>query len=420
MKTQNSNNAETIIKNILIITPFFPPDNSPQSIQSFRLAKALVGYGHRVSVACCSPKPETQNNSHGIDHYSFDCSDIEIFRSLRSSRLIEKLYPARIYRFFRPYDPAIQMHKISAAIKAATKNASYDVVISIAEPLVSHAALLRYAKEFGESKRIVWFSDPPPVDKSMLKMKWRRQLIKSMLINVCSQSDKIVSVTEEIILSIRRFSDINEKSLVVPHAYDPDDWTDINQENLKSDNEKITVLHSGALYWLRKPQPLFEAVDVLIKRRPDVSLQLKFQGSLSAEIADYIAAQQNVDNVVLGAAPFSTSLKEMRDADILCIIDVDMKKNVHLPSKIADYVAARKPIIYVGTSDSPTCRILRDLHPAFAFGRSTEEISEGLEFLIAKTSKTRHSDFDEICKLFCLTTSYTKLQEFIIGNAYGK
>jgi hypothetical protein len=91
-----------------------------------------------------------------------------------------------------------------------------------------------------------------------------------------------------------------------------------------------------------------------------------------------------------------------------------------LPSKIADYVAARKPILYVGSSDSPTCRILRELHPAFAFGKSAGEVSAGLEALIAKSFTIQRADFDEICKIFCLTTAYIDLQEFIIGSEYEK
>lgn len=392
-------------KKILIISPFFPPDNSPQSVQSYRMAKSMVRMGHNVTVICADHDEAIQNNSHGIDENSFYLGEMNIVRAKARSPKFCVALQSKIYRLVRPYDPLMQYKGMLFAANRELQKKSYDAVISIAEPLVSHSVFLKCLKKMGEAKRIVWFSDPPPIYADMLKLPLRRQKIWTLVKKSCANADIVVSVTNEIKEIVDLISEDKTKSIVLPHTFDPDDWLDC-RGNSKVGSGNFTVLHSGALYWLRTPYKLVEAVDQINRLSRESTFKLILQGSIEEKILSYINKTPRPYVEIVGAAKLSESLKMMKSCDILCIIDVDLEKNLHLPSKVADYVAARKPILYIGDKNSPTCRVLRGVHPAFAHGNSVNEISKLLIQLNKSFDYLKFSDFDFVCNNFSMMSVY--------------
>lgn len=402
-------------KRVVIITPFFPPNNSPQSIQSYRLAKSLVLYGHDVDIVCGSDGLGSGNNSHGVDQESFDLSLFRVFRSQALPNGRRGGIKGKIYRFFRPADPAYHYPGLLKLCQDLFTSESYDAVISIAEPLASHLVTLRLLSKLKDAQKVVWFSDPPPIRRSMLKLWFRRNLVKGLVQNICFHADLVISVTEEIAQEIRSIGADDKKIWVLPHVYDQDDWSFRDNESYLSSGA-IKVLHSGALYWLRRPDKLLSAIENANDLGREVSFKAVLQGAVADEIAAYLSNYNSRSIELVGSAGLRASLERMRASDILCIIDVDLEKNVHLPSKIADYVAARRPILYIGRENSPTCRWLAAVHPAFAQGYTEEEVTLALLQLCDRIQALSHDDFDDVCALFELNGAYLSLNQFIAAR----
>jgi hypothetical protein len=180
----------------------------------------------------------------------------------------------------------------------------------------------------------------------------------------------------------------------------------------------VTVLHSGALYWERKPNTLILGAEKASTFAGMAPIKVVLQGSISPEIQRGIEAiSTSVPVEIAEATNFKRSIESIKKADILCIIDVALTKNVHLPSKIADYVGACKPILYIGQPDSPTCRALKQVHPAFEQGLTVDEVALALKVLIGKlrlAGETYASSYDK----FASRNVYRPLIEWI-GSIEG-
>jgi len=142
------------------------------------------------------------------------------------------------------------------------------------------------------------------------------------------------------------------KAEVIPHAFDDA----LYPKRPKSRNERITLRYVGILYGRRSPEPLFVSLRQLLKRRNDLD------GLLNVELVGYVAPDM-LNTAAAKSLPAGTithvtgvgyleSLEKMYDADILLLIEADVRQNLFLPSKLSDYIGARTPIVGIAPPGS--------------------------------------------------------------------
>ena len=138
---------------------------------------------------------------------------------------------------------------------------------------------------------------------------------------------------------------VRSKCDVIPHVFNKE----LYPQRPKVKNEKFTLRYVGVLYGRRTPEPLFQALNCLYERRKDLKGELVVEliGQVPAAMLNSHGAQSlpkgtitNVSNMT-----YIQSLEKMYDADILLLIEADVKQNLFLPSKLSDYMGADTPIV---------------------------------------------------------------------------
>jgi glycosyltransferase involved in cell wall biosynthesis len=140
-------------------------------------------------------------------------------------------------------------------------------------------------------------------------------------------------------------ADIVNKTAVIPHPFDKD----LYPARPKSKNQQIMLRHIGVLFDRRSPEPVFQALNNLLKRRPRLCGQLVVElvGTVPPEMLRTPAAKSLPPGMIRHVASVSylESLTMMYDADVLLLIEADTKRNLFVPSKLSDYMGARTPIV---------------------------------------------------------------------------
>lgn len=139
--------------------------------------------------------------------------------------------------------------------------------------------------------------------------------------------------------------EIRRKTAVIPHAYDEA----LFPRRAKATNDRILLRYVGVLYGRRSPEPLFQALVKLLARRPDLRdvFHVELVGLVPPEMLQTAAALSLPEGTIstVGSVSFVESLEKMYDADILLLIEADIRKNLFMPSKLSDYMGAGTPIV---------------------------------------------------------------------------
>ena len=103
------------------------------------------------------------------------------------------------------------------------------------------------------------------------------------------------------------------------------------------------------LYGRRSPEPLFAALNILFERRRDLLdlVLVELVGSVPQTMLETEAARSLPPGCVrnIPTVDYLQSLELMYDADILLLIEADIRQNLFLASKVSDYFGANTPIV---------------------------------------------------------------------------
>jgi hypothetical protein len=368
--------------NILIVTPEYPPLGSPQSIQSYRMAYGFAKCGCKVDVLAAEAGGGAEKNHH-LQYRAPDISGVKVFR-FKHKTSDPASVSSRLYRLCFPYDPYRYGKELRIALESFCVESAYDIVIAISEPFVTHVCV---NKAIRNSRLVYWLSDPVPLGdefKDIIKFKFRRMVFEQQIRRNLKANCIVCGVTTEIVepfIQILKFP--SSKVFTANHTYIDSDWGPVSE--IPKRNKQLVILHSGAIYWKRKPFKLINgATSFATKNR--VFLKILLQGAIEKQILQSLSPRTTYCDVeIQGPASYQESVVAMRSSDILCIIDVELDKNCHLPSKVADYVAANKPILYIGKKTSPTTRALQG-YAGFYCAENEFEVEQGLQKIVQAIS----------------------------------
>ena len=195
-------------------------------------------------------------------------------------------------------------------------------------------------------KWIAQFSDPwagNPLEINRLTKFWNAY-----------NEPKAVNLADAIVHSSRYSLDLmmqnkptalQRKVSVIPHAYDGC----LFPQRARVLNDKILLRYVGVLYGRRSPESLFVALADLLDRRPTLrdTFALEFVGMVPEEMLRTPAALSLPEGTIrtCGNVSFVESLEKMYDADILVLIEANVKNNLFLASKLSDYIGSGTPMV---------------------------------------------------------------------------
>ena len=329
---------------ILLFSYAFPPMHVQMTAAVYKPMAAIARSGFAVDVVCadsfCKELP-LDNSLLPFAENTFR----DITRLRPSTALASRLRASS--RVFSRIPDLMTTLKESAYETLMDMDLSkYDAVMTWSPFHSINAVMVQVKKARRNVRWLAQFSDPwagNPLEVNRLIKFWNER-----------NEPRAVNAADFIVHSSRYSLDLmlknhpeayRHKTDVIPHAYDEA----LFPQRPKALNDKILLRYVGVLYGRRSPEPLFHALASLFVRRPDLrgKLCVELIGLTPPEMLKTSAALSLPAGTIrtVGSVPFVESVEKMYDADILVLIEANIRQNLFLPSKLSDYVGARTPIV---------------------------------------------------------------------------
>ena len=329
---------------ILFFSYAFPPMQVQMSPTVFKPMAAIAKLGYEVDVLCADSFCKELPLDNSLLPY-VDKTFSNVFRINPLDGLINNLLSSS--RVLARVPDLMTVLQSSAYTNLMDMDLSqYDGVMTWSPFHSINPVMVRVKKQRKNVKWIAQFSDPwqgNPLEVNRLNKLWN-QWHEPRTVN---SADFIVhSSAYSLDLMLKNHpTELRNKCDVIPHVFNKE----LYPQRPKIKNEKITLRYLGVLYGRRSPEPLFKALVSLYERRKDLkgSLIVELIGQIPQEMLNSHSALSlpKGTTINLPNVSYLESLEKMYDADILVLIEADVRQNLFLPSKLSDYMGANTPIV---------------------------------------------------------------------------
>ena len=422
---------------ILIVTTYFPPQNSIASLRPYSWAKWWSKAGHEVTVlTTLKSKRKTDLN---LDHSGFKVISLPVpfisntsyvyQNAITNNRksifmilsFIKKCYTTFAQKtgcFYKARFPDFHDLWAKKAIKKIF-HINFDLIISTGGPYSVHRVGLAMKKKYPETKWIVDWRDLW-VDNHLfkgLKIFWFYERFLEEKYH--KNTDLITIVSEPLADIIRRMTKTRVE--VVYNGFDSEDYIKIKQK-VRKKNNSFTIVYTGTIYkGYQDPSPLFEAVTNLKRNNllAEGSLKLIFAGG-NTDVTD-IAEYYNISEfyTYLGFLPREDALQLQYDADAVLFLEYnDPSVPGILTGKLFEYMSLAQEIIAIGINEVTTAdKIINDTKTGLCFGNDVKKIEEYLITRIINKIKCNLKKDENIIQEFERNNQAIKLLNYLtIGD----
>jgi glycosyltransferase involved in cell wall biosynthesis len=342
--SQTSTSPQNYIGRILLFSYAFPPLQVQMTAAVYKTMAAIACAGFSVDVICSDAHWSGLPLDDSLLPYAEKAFG-SITRLHPSNSLIGRLRnSSRI--FSRVPDLMTVLHESAYSTLMDMDLTKYDAVMTWSPFHSINSVMVKVKKAHRNVPWIAQFCDPwagNPLEVHRLNKLWN-ELNEPITVNT---TDYIVhSSRYSLDLMLENHpTKIRSKTSVIPHAFDDT----LFPQRPKAQNDKILLRYVGVLYGRRSPEPLFQALVNLFTKRPDLRnrLHIEFVGLTPSEMLQTPAALSLPEGTIssVGNVSFVDSLAKMYDADILVMVEADIRQNLFLPSKLSDYMGARTPMV---------------------------------------------------------------------------
>ncbi len=400
---------------ILIISKFYPPENSARAIQMAKVVASIVhGEYCKVQILAGLPKGDKPANSDCPIKYV----EYENWTSPCNTSLIRRIKNARQ-----------NLKRTSAWIAEASAVAinllqtfKPDIILSASSPLDCHKVTLNIIKK----QKIPWaafFSDimPPSIAPYpyTIKMKptnflWLRKL-RNITIQTLTKSNAVVMSNELAFsyMSEKLGIDISSKSYIIPHVGDTfliDKSAAIDTKLLKN-----RIVHIGLIDKARSCRELLEAARLLHKEMPDKFSGLLFVGNVEQSFVDMTTEEERKNLFIFkGKVPTSIANEYIKQAKSLLLLEADMIISPYLPSKMAEYSVNGHNIVAITPKKSSIRQYIDDFGGGYCASRNIDEIKEALRQSILDNHNSQSCKLAEIFSSTTIAKHYYHMFENIL------
>ena len=329
---------------ILLFSYAFPPMQTQMVPVVIKPMAALARLGYDIDVLCPEPFSPYLGQDTSLDNY-VTAHFQTITRLSPPDDMLGKMW-MRCKRLRTIPDLMGFMHRKALRTLLDMDLEPYDCIITWSPFHSINLVMVDLKRQRPNLRWIAQFSDPwagNPLERKWITKYWSTKH-ESLTINTADHVIHSSKYTHEMML--RKYGTAyGKKATVIPHPYDEN----LFPKRAKWQNECVTIRYIGTLFERRSPENLFRALGKLLQRRPDLCNQIcvELVGYTEPGMLKSPAVIALPDGMVIHTPnlPYMQSLEKMYDADILVLIEADVKKNLFVPSKFSDYMGAATPII---------------------------------------------------------------------------
>ncbi|AUB84541.1 glycosyltransferase [Candidatus Thiodictyon syntrophicum] len=332
------------MSDLLVFSYAFPPMRVQMAPVVAKPMAGLARRGHRIDVVTAQAFGPHLGEDDSLSDYT-----AQHFRSIQRLSPDDRLLTRRWRyspRWAATPDLMALLHRQALAYLLSLDLGRYAAVITWSPFHSVNTVMARVKAQRPRVKWIAQFSDPwagNPLEHSRVTRLWNTlrqpQTVRS--------ADFIVhsSAYSRDLMFAGAGRNRGARSAVIPHAYDPS----LYPSPPRQANDRIVLRYVGVLFGRRSPEYLFQALRVLFCEHPlwRDRVCLEIVGTVPPEMLQTPAARALQPDVLVirTSVSYLESLRLMRDADLLVLIEADTRLNLFVPSKLSDYIGARRPIL---------------------------------------------------------------------------
>lgn len=388
---------------ILILTTFFPPENSIASHRPYSWARYWSEQGHAVTVAT-TPKGSVERNFELIEvpmpvivgamkvHYQGAVANPPYWKKAL-------LAPYHYLRHKRGILNACRMPDftdlwVRPLVNRLAREKEWDCAVSTAGPYAVHIAAERLkkmglVKHWAADFRDLWSDNHayPGIFPFTAVEKW---LEKRLLKN----ADLISTVSESWGQKLEDQHG-NDKVVVIENGFEPEDLLKISSKPFFPLDGKVRIAHTGMVYPEKQTLPLFfEALAAFPQKR---KFECCFAGP-QLEGVEKLVSKYQLEGIVktMGNLPRSEALAMQRDATALLFFpwnETTGSGRGLVSGKIYEYLYAQKPIFALsdGKQEVQAAEQLIKASRGGTILTSPSAVAEALKGLLEKRAYTTAS-----------------------------
>ena len=267
---------DSAVPKLLAISFSYPPKQEPRAIQVSRLLKHL----NASTVLVCEGDGAEDSQSVGLgDVESFLHRTLRVPLTTSPGRQLLNRFSSRVYLpvWSRTPDHLGPWKKpVLETIDRFLSTHQYrpEVLVTFAFPLVDNIIGLELKRRYN----LPWlahFSDPWVDSPFRTDDRLTKALNTRLEQNVVEQADRLVFTSPETAdLVMQKYeAALRSKVRIVPHAYEPHLFRSVPNNN----SDRLIIRYLGDLYLSRTPKPLFQALQILSSREPELLSRFCFE-----------------------------------------------------------------------------------------------------------------------------------------------
>jgi glycosyltransferase involved in cell wall biosynthesis len=389
---------------ILLVTSYFPPQNSAGSTRTYAFARFWSKASHQVTVLTTVKRPDQRGFEASFDGFEVAAIPYSIPRFLRGVRarhmathgsangipaaglhgLLEQL-KNRTGIFCSDRMPDITDFWIRPAlIWVRSHNQRWDVVVSSGPPYTAHLVACAVKRNGRASRWAADFRDPWTRHHAFTGL-FPFTVVERLLERRClEQADLITTVSDgfaELFAAQAR-----AQTAVVFNGYEPEAFSSLPPSRIFPEDGRVRLVYTGTIYQQgQDPAPLLRALLQLANTEATSAHRIQIVVASLYErrwldMAREIGVGEFIEHV--GNIPREDAMRMQRDADALVLLDWNDPAAGVLPTKVFEYLQVAPPIFAVGGSqNSPIGRLLQQTGRGVHLGSDVGHIAELLRLL---------------------------------------
>lgn len=416
---------------ILLVAPFFPPQQAVASLRTYSFARSWADAGQAVTVLTTDKRPDQLGLTRSFDGFEVvelpyrEPWYLEMLRragrpsgnstvATRPSLKSRVLVPFRYFKrrtgiFSSVRQPDLTDGWIRPAVAWATEQGPWNVVVSSGGPPAAHLVALG-VKQAGSSKawaadfRDLWTGNHLYRGLFPFTIQERRREKR-----VLANADRIVTVSDELAawLATRSRNSVE----VVYNGFDRSAFDEMNADPAFPDDGRIRLVYTGTVYPTGQELGTLcaavaaetQAMLVVASDRADIWSTAKRKYALGDRL-DF-----------RGSVPRTEALRLQRDASALILLDWYDRRHGVLTGKLFEYLLSPAPIWVVGgEADSPATRLVQQAGRGESFERNVDRLRAAIrnpilattpnqEFIAGLSREAQALRFLELLKPLCET-----------------
>lgn len=239
------------------------------------------------------------------------------------------------------------------ALKVIQEN-NIKLIYTTSAPYSDHLLGLYIKRKIPNIKWVVdfrdeWTNNPYTLDNPHNLI--RTKIEKNMESQVLLEADYLITNTPVMRDNFIKNNNISgDNFYVIPNGYDEEDF--LNMDLTKPNNEKFTMVYTGALYGRRKPDNFFNAIKNLKEKGiiEKNSLKVKLIGNYHKDkLQSKIDSLNLTDDIeIVGYVPHNVCIKYQLSSDALVLIEGSgVGANAFYTGKIFEYMNTKRPVLAI-------------------------------------------------------------------------